>query len=116
VRLYLSSYRVGDRGDALRAPEPGARAGVVLNALDAVGSTRGRSVPRETDDLEQLGYRCEELDLRGSYAGYSAVALTDGHGRSPRWVVTVSAAGDAGAPTGRSATFRLHPLARCGWL
>jgi hypothetical protein len=36
----------------------------VLNALDAVGATRDRNLPRETDDLERLGYRCEELDLR----------------------------------------------------
>jgi hypothetical protein len=73
VRLYLSSYRVGDRADALRAPVTGARAGIVLNALGAVGAvgavgaTRDRSLPRETDDLERLGYRCEELDL-GGYA------------------------------------------------
>ena len=86
MRLCLSSYRVGDRGDALRAPEPGARAGVVLNALDAVGSTRGRSPPRETDDLEQLGYRCEELDLRGYVDG--AAGLTDRlHGLDAVWVV-----------------------------
>ena len=65
VRFYLSSYRVGDRADALRAPQTGARAGVVLNALDAVGPSRGRNLPHETDDLELLGYRCEELDLRG---------------------------------------------------
>jgi dipeptidase E len=64
VRLYLSSYRVGDRADVLRGPVAGARAGIVLNALDAVGATRDRSLPRETDDLERLGYRCDELDLR----------------------------------------------------
>jgi hypothetical protein len=55
VRLYLSSYRVGDRADARRARQQGARVGVVLNALDAVGPTRDRSLPRETDDLERLG-------------------------------------------------------------
>jgi dipeptidase E len=70
VRLYLSSYRVGDHADVLRAPVTWARAGIVLNALGAVGAvgavgaTRDRSLPRETDDLERLGYRCDELDLR----------------------------------------------------
>jgi hypothetical protein len=39
----------------LRAPVTGARAGIVLNPLDAVGATRHGSLPRETDDLERLG-------------------------------------------------------------
>ena len=86
MRLYLSSYRVGDRADALRAAAPGARAAVVLNALDAVAATRGRNLPRETEDLQRLGYRCEELDLRG-YVGDEAGLTERLHTLDTVWVV-----------------------------
>jgi dipeptidase E len=102
VRLYLSSYRVGGRAHALRAPAEGARAGLVFNALDAIGPTRGRNLPRETDDLEQLGYRCEELDLR-EYVDDDAGLGTRLQGLDTLWVV------------GGNAFVLAHAMARAGF-
>ena len=46
MRVYLSSYLAGDRFGELRA-RSGARAAVVLNALDAFGESRDRDLGRE---------------------------------------------------------------------
>lgn len=61
MRIYLSAYRLGMRSAALR--RPGGRALIVMNALDEY-EQRLASWDREVDDLAQLGYRSEELDLR----------------------------------------------------
>ena len=64
VRLYLSSYRIGaDRSALAELVEPPGRAGVVFNALDGFAD-RLRIFVRESDDLNTLGFECEELDLR----------------------------------------------------
>lgn len=65
--MYLSSYRVGNNPDVLRRPDGNGRAGIVLNALDVFGGTRSMNVGRETADLEELGYQCEEVDLRSYF-------------------------------------------------
>jgi dipeptidase E len=66
MRLFLSSWylRPGQRPGALRPADGTGRAGVVLNALDEFGSTRDHNIDRERRPLEDLGYSCEELDLR----------------------------------------------------
>lgn len=65
MRLYLSSYRVGDRPDDLRAAISGRTVGVVCNALDHVNATRrGQYVSSNRDELSALGVATTELDLR----------------------------------------------------
>lgn len=73
MKLYLSSYRVGDHGGRLR--ELVTRSGpaaIVLNACD-VFDERSRDFDLQVDDLRDLGFDSEELDLR-AYFG-AAVAL-----------------------------------------
>lgn len=61
--IYLSSYRMGQNADVIRARRSNARAGIIFNALDVFGESRLRNWDREAADLEQLGYVPEELDL-----------------------------------------------------
>jgi dipeptidase E len=65
MRLFLSSWylRDGQRPRALRPADSTGRAGIVLNALDEF-ATRDHNIDRERRPLEDLGYACEELDLR----------------------------------------------------
>jgi dipeptidase E len=67
VKLYLSSYRIGADRNALAelVGSPG-RAGIVFNALDGFEDRR-RIFAREWDDLSDLGFECEELDLRSYF-------------------------------------------------
>jgi dipeptidase E len=74
MRLYLSSFRVGNRSDLLvdlvrRSAEPPTVA-VVANACD-VGDTGNRAaeVARETTALRELGLEPKEVDLRDYDAG-----------------------------------------------
>jgi dipeptidase E len=62
--MYLSSYRLGNDPGVLRRPDQGGRAGIILNALDIYGETRAMNMGREVADLQSLGYRSEEIDLR----------------------------------------------------
>ena len=71
MRLYLSSYRLGDHEEKLVAlvGRPGAKAAVCVNALDNMKSTvRADVLRRELDDMRRLGFVPEELDLRESFA------------------------------------------------
>jgi dipeptidase E len=68
MRLYLSSFRVGDHPDRLIAllgdAGPGEIA-VIANAMDsAAEDIRQAAVEREVDALTALGLRPVELDLR----------------------------------------------------
>jgi dipeptidase E len=67
--MYLSSYRLGNDPGVLRRPDQDGRAGIILNALDVYGETRARDFGREIADLEGLGYRTEEIDLRDYFQG-----------------------------------------------
>lgn len=64
LKLYLSSYRLGNEPERLRqlVGRPG-RAGIVLNACD-VFEDRARVYEREAKDMRSLGFDPEELDLR----------------------------------------------------
>lgn len=65
MRLYLSSYRLGDHPDRLTAMLPArARVAVIGNALDAVPAIRPAAVDQEIDALSGLGLRADEFDLR----------------------------------------------------
>ena len=69
MRLYLSSYRTGDRaGSLLALLGSGKRTAVISNALDNISAT-ARSIYRDEVydphcELAALGLETEELDLR----------------------------------------------------
>jgi dipeptidase E len=68
MRLYLSSFRIGDHPGRLLAllgeAGPGEVA-VIANAMDsAPGDIRRAAVEREVDALTALGFQPSELDLR----------------------------------------------------
>lgn len=69
MRLYLSSYRIGDRaGSLLALLGSGKRAAIVSNALDTISDT-ARSIFRDEVydphvEMASLGLETEELDLR----------------------------------------------------
>ncbi|TDD70347.1 peptidase [Actinomadura darangshiensis] len=66
MRLYLSSFRVGDHPDRLRALLRGrVDIAVIANAIDAQAEDeRSAGVEREVEALRALGLRPAELDLR----------------------------------------------------
>jgi dipeptidase E len=77
MRLYLSSFRVGDHPDRLLAMRRTDRpVAVIANSCDgAPPDVRAESVERELDAMRGLGLTAEELDLR-EYFGKQA-ALSD---------------------------------------
>jgi dipeptidase E len=65
VRLYLSSFRLGDHPERLTGMLPDhARVAVIGNALDAVARLRPDGVALELAALTGLGLTPAELDLR----------------------------------------------------
>lgn len=76
MRLYLSSFRVGDHPDELlRMAGAGARVAVIANACDgAPPDIRAEAVAGEHDRLGALGLRTEEVDLREFADGRSHLA------------------------------------------
>lgn len=69
MRLYLSSYRLGDRaGSLLALLGSGKRTAVISNALDNISATARAIFRDEVHDphveLRALGLETEELDLR----------------------------------------------------
>ncbi|MEV8372203.1 Type 1 glutamine amidotransferase-like domain-containing protein [Kribbella sp. NPDC056861] len=78
MKLYLSSFRLGDHPEHLVAllPEAG-RVAVICNAIDAADpAVRREKVAAELAWLRALGLRPEELDLR-SYSERGARADQD---------------------------------------
>ena len=78
MRLYLSSYRLGDRVDLLLAMLPkGARAGVISNAADLIApETREhfyRTVYDPVAELQGLGLDAQRLDLRAYFGNPDAL-------------------------------------------
>lgn len=71
MRLYLSSYRLGDHERRLVSlvGRAGAKAAVCVNALDHLApASRAGVLRRELDDMRRLGFVPEELDLRECFA------------------------------------------------
>lgn len=70
MKLYLSSYRLGD--DPQRLAElagSNKKAAVIANAMDFLPDPEGRkqSADREITDLKALGFQPEEIDLRNYF-------------------------------------------------
>ncbi|MBP7821072.1 Type 1 glutamine amidotransferase-like domain-containing protein [Candidatus Saccharibacteria bacterium] len=68
MKLYLSSYRLGNHASKLKelVDKPGARVAVCLNALDWSKDLdrRAKGLESELNDMKSLGFEPEELDLR----------------------------------------------------
>jgi len=67
MKLYLSSYRLGNKPEVLvNLVSANKKAVVIGNAMDFLTEDAGRkeSVQREMDDLTNLGFEPEEVDLR----------------------------------------------------
>jgi dipeptidase E len=88
MRLYLSSYRLGNRADELRAMASGTTAVVIANALDFTADTarKNASTAREITELADLGFSARELDLR-EFFGRSGALLKELQDVSLVWVV-----------------------------
>jgi dipeptidase E len=71
MRLYLSSFRLGNNPEQLlRLLNGGKRTAVILNALDfEAPSERLQSLTREMDDLRRIGLEPTEIDLRDYFGG-----------------------------------------------
>lgn len=71
MKLYLSSYRVGDHTVKLKKliNKEGARVAVCVNALDSADLEVRNTIvlARELADMKELGYLAEELDLRNYF-------------------------------------------------
>jgi len=70
MRLYLSSFRLGNKPEELLILLAGRkRTAIILNAMDMVGSEdRAASLKREVVDLKNIGLEPTELDLRNYFA------------------------------------------------
>lgn len=68
MKLYLSSYKLGNHADKLRelVGKPGAKVAVCQNALDWSTDTERRATDLQAqfDDMKSLGFEPEGLDLR----------------------------------------------------
>src|SRR6185437_8181439 len=80
LRLYLSSFLVGNRPDRLVSlAGSGARAALILNALDNAPAARSEWRFSQAQALQDLGFTTEEVDLRDYFAAPNrlAAALQD---------------------------------------
>jgi dipeptidase E len=88
VRLYLSSFRMGDHPEHLLAlaGRDGRRAVVIANAMDAAPpEVRRAAVELELAALTDLGLDAVELDLRG-YFGHQQRLRRDLAGVAVAWL------------------------------
>lgn len=68
MKLYLSSFDIGNQSNKLVEPSSsGKKAVIVLNALDHKNEVRERFLKEQTQKLEDLGFDIEELDLRNYF-------------------------------------------------
>lgn len=70
MKLYLSSYRLGDNPQELvNLVGENKRTAVIPNALDFSRDLERRKegIQREMDDLKRLGFQPEEIDLRNYF-------------------------------------------------
>ncbi|RZT26630.1 dipeptidase E [Kribbella sp. VKM Ac-2569] len=83
MKLYLSSFRLGDHPEHLVALlPPAARVAVSCNAIDAEDpAVRREKVADEIGRLTELGLRAEEFDLRTSadFTTYDGVWVRGGN-------------------------------------
>lgn len=67
MKKYLSSYHLGNNPQKLAAMVgENKRVAIIPNALDFSTDIerRSKSIQREIDDLEQIGFKAEEVDLK----------------------------------------------------
>lgn len=75
MKLYLSSYGVGNRATELQTMASGRTIGVVPNAIDYVDTeARALSVARNLAQLRDLGIATTELDLRAFFGNPQGLA------------------------------------------
>jgi dipeptidase E len=100
MRLYLSSFRMGDHPERLlELLGSGRRAAVIANAIDnADPQTRREGVERELEALGALGLEPREVDLREHFGstpdlrGYDLVWLRGGNVFLLRYALAASGA------------------------
>lgn len=65
MRLYLSSYRLGDRPEVFAEMVTGRRRGwIITNPLDGLDEDRRRSdVATQVEDLRSIGLEAADFDL-----------------------------------------------------
>jgi dipeptidase E len=77
MRLYLSSYRLGDSAEQLRPLMRGAKACIVANALDLIADeARARYAASIYDPVKEfagLGIQAEYLDLREYFSSKASL-------------------------------------------
>ncbi|PBC78944.1 dipeptidase E [Streptomyces sp. TLI_235] len=76
MRLYLSSFRIGNRPDELlRLLGEGRRTALIINADDYKDTeARAASLKREVEELESVGLQPFEVDLREYFGRPEALA------------------------------------------
>ena len=76
MRMYLSSFRMGDHPERLVALlDPPGPAAMIANAIDqAEAGERLEGVQRELDALGELGIEAEDLDLRDYFGAAERLA------------------------------------------
>ncbi len=71
MKLYLSSYRLGNKTEELRAMIPAGRIAYIPNALDFTGADPDRKkshIERDMDSLRHLGLAVKLIDIRDYFA------------------------------------------------
>ncbi len=74
MRLYLSSFDIGDDPAEFVKLAPNGRVGIIMNALDNRPAARQTWQVSQTTKLEQLGFAVEPLDLRAFFGRASDLA------------------------------------------
>ncbi|MEE9428001.1 MAG: Type 1 glutamine amidotransferase-like domain-containing protein [Paracoccaceae bacterium] len=68
MKMYLSSYELGNETEALRSMVPSNnKLGYIFNSLDFTGADaerKARRVERNLGELNELGFDCFDLDLK----------------------------------------------------
>lgn len=78
MKLYLSSFRLGNHPVKVLEISATKRAAVVCNACDLLSQAdRAASVQFEMETLQSLGFAAQELDLRHYYDSPSAQGLQE---------------------------------------
>jgi dipeptidase E len=84
MKLYLSSYEIGDKGSVLREWAGDRTLGYVPNALDFTGADprrRHNRISMDREDLRRLGIKTVLLDLQEFFGNEDALRKTlDGLG------------------------------------
>lgn len=73
MRLYLSSFDIGDDPAELVKLAPQGRVGIIMNALDTVPDARQKWQDSQSQTLAGLGFTVAPLDLRDHFGAASAI-------------------------------------------